>query len=39
MSNDMNLKNKHLICERIELISEYAIWGDQNNGDIWEYFK
>ena len=37
MSNELNDKTKSLVCARVEMITEYAIWGDKNNDDFWEY--
>ncbi|CAD8124477.1 unnamed protein product [Paramecium sonneborni] len=37
-SNIIDNKSKQLICEKVELICEFSIWGDQNNSDFFDYF-
>lgn len=27
------------MCENVEIVTEYAVWGDQNDSTFWEYVR
>lgn len=36
LSKVINQHSKSIICEKIELICELAVWGDRNDTDVFE---